>query len=282
MRIDLRVAWVAMTTSCTAGVVVTHILTKKSVSTQYEALIEEEVNKAKAFYSQRNKTGEFADPVTLAEKLVGETEEVDEEPENSPDDQDQYLEAKHGKAYIQYNRMADDYRGADIPKAVLTPTPGESMDSFEQRLIDQAHSDVKETMHAVEPETDWENEVVHQNVFDSHGESTHENLDRSNRDSSFPYIISSEEFNDADLDFNQNTLTYYEVDRVLVDERDQPLEVGTVGEHNLQFGNASGDQNIVYIRNHHLEVDFEICRSYGSYAVEVLGASPPRGRKGPG
>jgi hypothetical protein len=60
---------------------------------------------------------------------------------------------------------------------------------------------------------------------------------------------------------------------VMVDEHDEvvpntmPL-VGSIGYRT--FGGPSGDENIAYIRNDQRQTDFEIVRSYGSYAEEIL------------
>jgi hypothetical protein len=75
-------------------------------------------------------------------------------------------------------------------------------------------------------------------------------------------------------DHIQHTLTYFEGDDVLTDEEDQPINEtdDTVGNANLlKFGHGSKDNNIVYVRNEKLDLDFEITRSKGSYIKEVLG-----------
>lgn len=113
----------------------------------------------------------------------------------------------------------------------------------------------------------------------------------NNRDYSRPYIISQEEFMENEPEHDQNTVTYYEGDDVLVDERDDVIEDtdGTVGDDNLtRFGHGSKDNNIVYIRNEIRDVDFEVVRSRGKYAKEVLGfddddlQQPTRRRRGRG
>jgi hypothetical protein len=99
-----------------------------------------------------------------------------------------------------------------------------------------------------------------------------------------PYVISWDEFASAVLEYDQDTLTYFEKDDILVDGRDDAVNDvdGTVGLANLErFGDQSKDNNIVYVRNDKLGLDFEIVRSKGSYAKEVLGFiehSEPRGR----
>lgn len=99
-------------------------------------------------------------------------------------------------------------------------------------------------------------------------------LEIANRSETSPYVISGEEFLQGEKDYQQTTLTYYDGDDVLADERDQPVEKvnQTVGEKNLlRFGQMSNDRNVVYVRNDVMDLDFEILRSEGKYSEEVLG-----------
>jgi hypothetical protein len=103
--------------------------------------------------------------------------------------------------------------------------------------------------------------VLASNVFD----------EKTDRDR--PYIVSQEDFMQNNLGYEQGQLTYYEKDKVLTDERETVIEDvdATVGENNIQFGIGSSDVNVVHIRNEKLRMDFELVRSEGSYAQEVLG-----------
>lgn len=89
-----------------------------------------------------------------------------------------------------------------------------------------------------------------------------------------PFIIHHDEFMVNEPEHEQVSLTYFAGDDVLVDERDQVMrEVGTtVGlEHLQKFGHGSEDEDMVYIRNPRLEVDYEISKSDGTFATEVHG-----------
>jgi hypothetical protein len=89
------------------------------------------------------------------------------------------------------------------------------------------------------------------------------------------YVISFEEMKENPKDYDQRTITYYEKDDVLVDERDTPIDDidGLIGLENLeQFGNGSKDPNIVYIRNDFLAMDLEVIREFESYEETVLGS----------
>lgn len=93
------------------------------------------------------------------------------------------------------------------------------------------------------------------------------------RNKANPYIISVAEFMAGDRNYSQVTLSYFEGDDTLMDDKDDiisnPAEV--IGVDTLQFGKFSDDDNIVYIRNDKLEADYEVTRSRGKYSVEVAG-----------
>ena len=159
------------------------------------------------------------------------------------------------------------------------------MEAFEQRLIDEAKQEVdgvkqKLGVFEEEDEPDEEEEVITMNIF-SENESSASSA--GGRDTNRPFILSAREFEEGELDYSQNTLMYYEGDDVLTDERDQPIHhlQKIVGAENLKFGEMSDDPNIVYIRNNELEVDFEVCRSKGTFTEEVLGFTEPSNKPRP-
>lgn len=96
------------------------------------------------------------------------------------------------------------------------------------------------------------------------------------KDRNAPFIISEDEFMANETDYEQNSVTWYEADGVLIDQWDSVIEriEETVGRNNLtKFGEKSGDPNIVYVRCDRFEIDFEVARSEGAYSSEVLGLS---------
>ncbi len=116
--------------------------------------------------------------------------------------------------------------------------------------------------------------VLDRNIFDNAQSDGGEEMPADDEDQNLPYVISDVDFMQNELEHNSVTLTYYEGDRTLVDERDEPIEDldGTIGAHILmRFGERSNDKNVVYIRNKKLDLDIELIRSKGSYATEVLG-----------
>lgn len=266
--------------ACTAGALCAHILTKKHMTALYEGLIEEEVNKAHDFYSHRAQIEDVQEHIPETDTVV---EEVVEEITTSeaPDD----LQEDR----VNYNKIVSQYGSQNLPQAKkLSPRDGESMEDFEIRMSQEARSVVSDILNRTEPDlaeeyepTMEEDALLHKNIFEDHGPSDEDDLDRSKRTTDKPFIISKEEFEDGDLEYGQNTLTYYQGDAVLTDEHDKPiLDITVVLESNLRFGNASGDKNIVYIRNDRLEVDFEVVQDLGYYTEEVLGVPRQEQRKG--
>lgn len=91
-----------------------------------------------------------------------------------------------------------------------------------------------------------------------------------------PYVIHYDERYEIE-GYSEMTLTYYERDDVLCNERDEVIGKGeerenVIGEANLnRFGHGSNDPSIVYIRNDKLELVLEVIRSPNSYAEEVHG-----------
>lgn len=88
-----------------------------------------------------------------------------------------------------------------------------------------------------------------------------------------PYIISAEEYLGNDSNYAQETVTYYLGDQVLADDRDEVIDEfeATIGLANLRFGHRSNDDNVVYVRNERLLIDFEVLRSERKYVQDVLG-----------
>ncbi len=92
-----------------------------------------------------------------------------------------------------------------------------------------------------------------------------------------PYQITSAMFEESVPGYDQIQLFYYAGDGVLADDREDIIEdpATIVGvEFPKWFGDLSGDENVVFIRNGARNVDFEITRSEGKYGEEVAGEMP--------
>lgn len=123
-----------------------------------------------------------------------------------------------------------------------------------------------------------DSEVVHHNIFDGLQDEWDYDVEKANRQSDKPYVIHVDEFvaNESEYE-TQKTLTYYEADDILADDKDVPFtnieRSRVVGRNDLLFGHGSLDPNIVYMRNDALGCEYEIIRESGSYQEVVLGAN---------
>lgn len=107
----------------------------------------------------------------------------------------------------------------------------------------------------IEPEGPWDYSVEHKR-----------------RQPDVPYIIHVDEFNQNEPEHEQLIYTYYEIDDVLADSRDNTIDDmdAVIGLGNLgRWGHGSGDEHIIYIRNEELKLDFEVVRDRGSYEAET-------------
>jgi hypothetical protein len=108
--------------------------------------------------------------------------------------------------------------------------------------------------------------------------------ERKRRSPDVPYVIHYDERHEMD-GYDDMTLTYYESDDVLCNERDEIVDPAQrnlmIGEDNLnKFGHGSNDKDIVFVRNDQLEIVFQIIKSPNSYAEEVHGFSHDSGYGG--
>jgi hypothetical protein len=88
-----------------------------------------------------------------------------------------------------------------------------------------------------------------------------------------PYVLHQEEFKSSETGYRQVVYTYYAGDDVLVGEDERPLPHADiiVGQNNLKWGHGADDIDVVFVRNEHMELEMEICRTSASYEEEVLG-----------
>lgn len=91
-------------------------------------------------------------------------------------------------------------------------------------------------------------------------------------------LIRRKEFFEGPEDdsYHQTSVTYYANDDILIDAGDTQLDV-TAAIGNIRpswFGNEADDENVCYVRNTKNKIEFEVNRSQGSYAQDVLGLNP--------
>lgn len=99
-----------------------------------------------------------------------------------------------------------------------------------------------------------------------------------------PFIMAEEEWLDPKSTWETVNLTYYEDDRVLVDERTEEIVKNPetlIGSLALtSFGELCSDPDTVFIQNNDEELYYEVSRLHGSYGELVLGL--PKAKKKPG
>lgn len=268
-----------------AGSVVTFFVTRQKLREAYDVRLETELDKTKKFYERHEKKGDFADPVSAAKALLGDEADVEEaavvalESYVSPNTERPEREKTDPRA-PRNGRTRTDYSG-------ITPAEDKAHPAEEDGVVIEKAEEVEVSLTSGGEQVTTFTEELRQeirthNVFaeqivqqDDENFSYEEELAKRERlDPNAPRIIHHDEFMQNLPDYQQSTLTYYERDDTLVDERDTPItdEDKLVGSDNLvRFGHGSKDQHVVYVRNPRLEIDFEITRSVGSYAQEVLG-----------
>lgn len=114
--------------------------------------------------------------------------------------------------------------------------------------------------------------VNHHNVFAQAEAGWDYAVEVKTRSADVPYIIHVDEFRQNEPEHEQVTLTYYEEDDILADQRNIVVDDmdAVIGLGNLgRWGHGSNDPNITYIRNEELKLDAEILRDRGGFHATV-------------
>lgn len=234
------------------GAGVGYFVAKKKLESFYEDRASQEIAEAKAFYANLNKVDENGAVLTPQQVL---SQRHGEEAVDALRTYQGEGEAIEGAKDEQGGPWDDEMDAAQLAK-------------IEAQLIEQrAEPDRVVVKEEVVEET--------VNVFnDPHFDLAEE---KKSRTKTRPYVITHDEYFNAEKDYDQISYTYYESDDTLVDEKDNPVtEIDKLisDEALARFGHGSKDKNVVYVRNDKMASDFEIVRSNGSYLVEVLGLPP--------
>lgn len=99
-----------------------------------------------------------------------------------------------------------------------------------------------------------------------------------------PYLISVDEFMTSNEEYDKTTITYFEGDDTLCDEREEivPDVEGVITADALtRFGQLSNDRNIVYVRNDKISTDFEVIRDRRNWHEVVAGYVAPKDKDTP-
>lgn len=238
--------------SAAVGAGVATLISKRHFKLKYEKLASQEIAEARLFYKQMNKTDEYSDPSSLAEKYDDENPDV---AELNPEIE---RETEMVKTAV---KVLEDQKYIAYDKPTQTTEERVEVQASIQKNVFEAHPPVDEQ----EDDFDLDDEL-------------------EKKAAGRPYIIEAEQFFENEEEHTQTALTWFEGDEVLVDERDQPIRnvEGVIGGvANLRFGAGSKDANMVYIRNDRFSADYEVSRSTGKYAEEVLGFIQHEDRRPP-
>jgi hypothetical protein len=170
-----------------------------------------------------------------------------------------YYQNSPGKKYTSPQEAVADLVPEKEAASPLTQHSGAEKIAYD-KIVQTTAKKVDELAEKVAEKVVENVELPPQNVFE--------------RDETKPFVISQEEFMANERDYIQATLTYYEVDAKLCDENDDLIDEveATVGlEFIVNFGHESSDENTVHVRSPNLDMDFEIVKSPGSFARDVLG-----------
>lgn len=225
-------------TGVVAGAVVSHYVTKHMLKTKFETMMEEELEKTREFYANRERiTIDPSAPYVDPEEMLEKTwPGLVEVPETPPSASNEFLTA-------------------------TAPEPT-TLKLGENEQIEVVRKNAFDARSAAAAEPD-EEELKQWSV-----------LNDNNMVRGLPYVLTKEEFFEAETEWPQLTYTFFEGDGVLADEREQPIEdvEKIVGTQNLaRFGWLSEDKNTVYVRNQDQELEIEVVKSEGTYAAEVHG-----------
>lgn len=192
------------------------------------------------------------------------------------------LEANREKGDLEDLVQERGYVSADEERPPMAVTPPEAVVEASSETV------TKETTRPAPPvpvdpaPKPDEVDVTRRNIFHDPPEgavimdSWDYQKEKALRSPDIPYVIHYDERNEFE-GYGEMTLTYYEGDDVLSNERDEVIAEGPerdnlVSERCLdRFGHGSNDPSIVYVRNDKLEMVFEIVKSPQAFAEEVHG-----------
>jgi len=238
----------------------TYIVVQRKFERLYDERLAQETENLRRVYAVREKKDEFATPEDAAEALGIPT---DDGVVIYPKDEDEVL-LKAPEA-LDPDKYKIDYD--DVPGGVRvrrSPVQEVTSDPLDTPEVDPPE-DVARNAFA-------DNQTINAE-YDEDGDFDHEEEMR-NRDPNVPYVISHSEFVANPDNHEQDELTYYPHEDILIGDDSEPVPDidDTIGEDNLtRFGHGSNDPNIVYIRNERISTDFTVVKSKGSFNKEVFG-----------
>lgn len=214
------------------GVAAGYFIAEQRLRKEYADIADAEIDSIREHYGKQRETDEsFNHPEEdIHEARRREGSVVTVEKASDLVDKDDYETIVYNEYFPEEERGKDEVK-EEVKKASAKPNPKIMLDDFELSDYDKRAKAAKQ-----------------------------------------PYVIHVEEFAAEEAGYSQSTVTYFPDDDILLDENDdilQEIEM-YVGYHNVErFGERSGDENIVYIRNPRIEHEYEMLleteQSYGEY-----------------
>ena len=224
-----------------AGAVTGGVGTYFGLRSRFARETQKEINEYREVARQRIRAAnEFVDKMTKEEK---KSEEAYDKAANSYD------------KFVDYTSYYDEERRSlrDELNAVSQAVKDEDFDKH-----------MAEREHPEEDEEDLNEELDNEDKIES--------LRKAREDQKLPYIIDAAAFHNTQQWYEKITLTYFEGNDVLTDDREDPIDnpeelVGT--DYKKFFGIDEDEPDIVMIRNDCNGCDYEICRVPASYVGYV-------------
>lgn len=236
---EIKLAGVLVATAAGSSAL-TYVVTKKHLDAVYSARSSEEIQEAKEFYQRQTKTGDFADPIALAEQYADKEPSEDELRRDSM--VKETVEILKTQEYVAYDKV----------------------DQSEQEAVEVRSSIASDNIFSTYGRDE---DLVFEDDYDLDDE-----LDKQRAGK--PYLIEEEKFFENEDERSQSSLIWYEEDQVLTDDSDRVIRNvdGVIGgTENLRFGSGTKSRNTVYISNDKFHADYEVVRNEGSYTEQVLG-----------
>lgn len=243
------------------GSAITYRVVHKKAEKKAQAFADEQIQNVKDTYKLLRKEPPYDNPVTAVKAYNDRLDEL------------QYLSSNAEEAaIIAANEAAEE----------AVEEAKEAVDELVETIDEVEEGHIGEFLVTDEEAEAAQNPVV-RNIFDEarrrsaqiEAELGPDQFDAlKTRDAQAPFRISTDEFMDDENNFSKITITYFEGDDVLVDERESviPDIDGVIGRETLQhFGEDSDSKDTVFVRNERLQTDFEVVRETGTYTQMVLG-----------
>lgn len=190
-------------------------------------------------------------------------------------DDEEYRDLNRTKPYSFADTDGDRY--IHNTSGYLTEVHSTEEEIAYKRRVREIYPDAStETLELLEEDFDEEDEIIDSTPYLNDDGVLVKDTTEGLVEVKEPYIISEDEFMDPNIfvEFERETLIYYEEDDVLTTERDEVVKNvdEMIGPDALtSFGYMSGNKDTVFVRNTKLGLNLEVIREKGSYQELVLG-----------